>query len=123
MATSAFASALNARGRIDAKAAQLFWAEFFASAEYRENLKQRILAGEAAHMEVLLHHLAYGKPKETLALQGEGDGIFILKIGDREVSAQITEGGMVQALPGPVPGQPPRDARLASAEESILRPR
>jgi hypothetical protein len=33
--------------------------------EYRESLKTRLDAGEAPHMETLLHHYAYGKPKDT----------------------------------------------------------
>lgn len=91
--------AAGGRGRIDAKEAQIFWDRFFSSTEYRDNLKLRIIAGEAGHMEVLLHHMVYGKPKETLALQGEGDGIFMLRIGDRVIKAQVLDGGEVRALP------------------------
>ncbi|CAI4031193.1 hypothetical protein DNFV4_01621 [Nitrospira tepida] len=34
--------------------------------EYQTRLRARILSGKAPHMEVLLHHYTYGKPKTTL---------------------------------------------------------
>jgi hypothetical protein len=37
-------------------------------AEYVESLKRRVKAGRAPHMETLLFHYAYGKPKETVDL-------------------------------------------------------
>jgi hypothetical protein len=40
-----------------------FGRDFLMSAKYRENLKRRIMAGEAPHMEVLLHHYSFGKPR------------------------------------------------------------
>lgn len=33
---------------------------------YVESLRKRLPAGKAPHMETLLHHYAYGKPKETV---------------------------------------------------------
>lgn len=33
---------------------------------YVDSLKRRLPAGKAPHMETLLHHYAYGKPKDTL---------------------------------------------------------
>ncbi len=41
--------------------------------EYRQALKLRVSLGEAPHMETLLWHYAYGKPKETVALEGSLD--------------------------------------------------
>ena len=35
-------------------------------AVYVANLQMRLREGKAPHMETLLHHYAYGKPKETL---------------------------------------------------------
>lgn len=32
---------------------------------YVESLRRRLTSGKAPHMETLLHHYAYGKPKET----------------------------------------------------------
>ena len=32
--------------------------------EYRKSLKKRLISGKAPHMETLLHHYAFGKPKE-----------------------------------------------------------
>ena len=33
---------------------------------YVANLRERLVEGKAPHMETLLHHYAYGKPKETV---------------------------------------------------------
>lgn len=35
---------------------------------YRKALRERLLNGTAGHMETTLWHYAYGKPKETVAL-------------------------------------------------------
>jgi len=83
--------------KIDAIELRLFWDQFFMSADYRSNLKDRILKGKAAHMEILLHHIVYGKPKETLALQAAGDGVLILNIGGQEkVSLEVGPDGMAK---------------------------
>lgn len=37
---------------------------------YQVSLKRRLSAGKAPHMETLLHHYAYGKPKDELDLGG-----------------------------------------------------
>jgi hypothetical protein len=37
---------------------------------YREALKLRVIAGTAPHMETLLFHYAYGKPRDVLSLEG-----------------------------------------------------
>jgi len=48
-------------------------------------------------MEILLHHIVYGKPKETLALQAAGDGVLILNIGGQEkVSLEVGPDGMAK---------------------------
>lgn len=39
--------------------------------EYRRNLQERLRQGKAPHMETLLHHYAYSKPKETVEHQGD----------------------------------------------------
>ena len=38
-------------------------------AQYQASLKKRLIAGKAPHMEVLLHHYAHGKPKETVRVE------------------------------------------------------
>ena len=87
--------------RVDALELQTYWHRFFASARYRENLIERILAGEAAHMEILLHHVTYGKPKENIALQADGDASLTLIIGgETKVELRLGEGGMVQRVNG-----------------------
>jgi hypothetical protein len=37
---------------------------------YQASLKQRLVEGKAPHMEVLLHHYAHGKPKDTVQVDG-----------------------------------------------------
>src|SRR5262249_41535969 len=50
-----------------------FARDFLASDTYRANVKRRIMGGKAPHMEVLLHHYAFGKPK--------------FQVGDAEVTS------------------------------------
>jgi hypothetical protein len=85
-------------GKVEARELQIFWDRFFTSAKYRASLQRRILRGKAPHMEALLHHITYGKPKETRAFSGEGDGILVLQIGDNIVKAQALEDGKVKML-------------------------
>jgi hypothetical protein len=40
--------------------------------EYRASLQKRLDAGQAPHMETLLHHYAFGKPKEVVERRNEG---------------------------------------------------
>ena len=47
-------------------------AEFLSSGPYWDRVKVRIAAGVAAGLEIELWHYAYGKPKETVKLEGEG---------------------------------------------------
>lgn len=46
-----------------------FIAEFVKSEAYRQNLKARIFMGEANHIELLMWHYLYGKPRETIRLE------------------------------------------------------
>jgi hypothetical protein len=88
--------------KVQFKEAQVYWDRFFSSEQYRDVLKQRILDGEAQSIEIMLYHMTYGKPKETLDLQNAGDGVFILHIGGLEVKKQAIEDGDVidtKALP------------------------
>ena len=48
-----------------------FWTQFFASAEYRESARRRIIAGRAPHLEGYWLPAIYGKPAETVTLQGD----------------------------------------------------
>lgn len=47
-----------------------FAVQFLASRAYMTSAKKRVLKGDAPHLETLWHHYAYGKPKETVLLQG-----------------------------------------------------
>ena len=38
--------------------------------EYRASIQRRLDAGKAPHMEVLLHHYAFGKPKDKVEHSG-----------------------------------------------------
>lgn len=37
---------------------------------YLDSLRRRLTSGKAPHMETLLHHYAYGKPKDELNVGG-----------------------------------------------------
>lgn len=52
-----------------------FARSFLTSAEYRDNLKQRILNGDAPKIEELLHHYGFGKPKETFELGPNAEAV------------------------------------------------
>lgn len=52
------------------RALKEFWQEFFDSPGYRENLIHRFLKGDAPHMEKELHHYCYGKPRDTIKVEG-----------------------------------------------------
>ena len=45
-----------------------FFKEFLSTCEYLHNLKKRILAGEANHMEILGHHCAFGNPRKKVVV-------------------------------------------------------
>ena len=88
--------------KVEFKEAQVFWDRFFSSDHYRNNLMARILDGRAVHMETLLMQMTYGKPKETIALRGGGDGTFILVIGGVEHRRQVLDDGTVIEADGQV---------------------
>lgn len=47
-----------------------FTTQFLSSAAYVESARKRVLTGTAPHLETLWHHYAYGKPKETVQVNG-----------------------------------------------------
>jgi mRNA-degrading endonuclease YafQ of YafQ-DinJ toxin-antitoxin module len=50
----------------------------FKSPEYVKSLTKRILEGRAPHMEVLLYHYLFGKPKETVEHSVSPDLVHML---------------------------------------------
>ena len=44
---------------------------------YLRSVRERLLEGKAPQLEVLLHHYAYGKPKDTVEQVGRPDQIVI----------------------------------------------
>lgn len=61
------------------KEIKTFAAKFLSSREYVDSATARVLAGEAPHLESLWHHYAFGKPKETVAMEGTIPP-FVLKL-------------------------------------------
>ena len=51
--------------------------------DYQRSLAMRLKRGDAPHMETLLHHYGYGKPKDTLDLNTKLPP-FVLKIESDE---------------------------------------
>jgi len=49
---------------------------------YQDSLKFRLAAGKAPHMEVLLHHYAFGKPADKTEHTGEDGGPILYKTVD-----------------------------------------
>jgi hypothetical protein len=45
-----------------------FAQKFIDDADYRESLRRRVLRGDAPHMETLIWHYRFGKPKDTLEI-------------------------------------------------------
>jgi hypothetical protein len=56
-----------------------FTRRFLTSPAYVKNAEQRMLEGKAPHLEVLWHHYAYGKPKETVQVDGQVPA-FVVKL-------------------------------------------
>ena len=48
-----------------------FAQRFLSSQDYLKSAEKRVLDGKAPHLEVLWHHYGYGKPKETLQVDGQ----------------------------------------------------
>jgi hypothetical protein len=55
---------------------------------YRESLIKRLHAGLAPHMEPLLWHYAYGKPKETIEVEGT---VTVEKIVREVIKPQVID--------------------------------
>jgi len=51
---------------------------FLTDETHRSNLRARILAGKADHIETLLWLYVYGRPKETIKLEGEQRRPFLI---------------------------------------------
>jgi hypothetical protein len=69
--------------------------------EYRESLQKRLDAGKAPHMELLLHHYAFGKPKEQLDVDARLTGHTTI------VMQQLPDAPVVQpVLKSPDPEKP-----------------
>ena len=64
-----------------------FSREFLMSDSYRNGLKRRVEAGQAPHMETLLNHYAFGKPREEIALSGKPT-FQVLLLSDRDPLAR-----------------------------------
>jgi len=93
-----------AKTKIQVRELQIWADRFLSSPEYRLNLKERILAGEAQAIELALYHYAYGKPKEELKVSGGGDGVFILNIGGVEiVRRELQDGEIIDTTGGVLP--------------------
>lgn len=73
---------------------------FLERPAYRKSLKRRVDAGEAPHMETLLHHYGYGKPKESLDVNVNAAA---KDMTDEELAAKaisLAQALVVRAIPG-----------------------
>src|SRR2546425_11337464 len=88
-----------------------FARNFLMSEEYRANLKRRLLAGEAPHLEVLLHHYAFGKPRTSVEILAPGlPGAALVQSMTTKTSRRPWTWPRRLAPPSPVPpaASPPR---------------
>lgn len=76
---------------------------------YVASLQKRLKTGKAPHMEQLLHHYAYGKPKERVGIEGAGEGETPLKVVFEEVLKPRLAQDDVRVLPA-LPGSTGGDA-------------
>lgn len=58
--------------------AKMLATEFVENEAYRASLTRRLNNGKAPHMETLLWHYAYGKPKETTSLEFPAGGVLLM---------------------------------------------
>lgn len=58
-----------------------FAQQFLSSPAYVKSAKKRVRSGKAPHLEVLWHHYAYGKPKETMQIDGQVPP-FVVRLED-----------------------------------------
>lgn len=111
---------------ITSAAAKQFFREFLNSPEYRMSAVKRVLAGKAQHLEILWHHLAFGKPKEEVDINVQQLTGLVIKIDpnytpDNILSEALNEAsrmgeGSQPLLPGTAsPVQP--DTIVVSGEQ------
>jgi hypothetical protein len=72
------------RGTVEMKAFALALLE---DPDYQQKLRARIVNGQAPHMEVLLHHFVYGKPKT------------VLDVNDKSLTVIIRDPPLLEARP------------------------
>lgn len=59
--------------------------------EYLQSLQERLDKGTAPHMETLLHHYGWGKPKDTLAVESMPPVMVVDELTPEDVAAQLRE--------------------------------
>jgi len=52
--------------------------------EYEASLQDRLDAGKAPHMEVLLHHYIHGKPRETVRVEEKPAPLQVIALRTRQ---------------------------------------
>jgi len=84
-----------------------FVQEFLSDESYRLNVRARILAGEAQGLEILLYHYAYGRPKETIKLEGEQQRQFLIVLPGYRTDPLAVEAEPVDQPERKLPALPP----------------
>ena len=86
-----------------------FGRNFLMSEEYRAHLERRMMAGKAPHMEVLLHHYAFGKPRDKAEIpppqRGPSMAEGLRRLSNEDRYTYYTLLKKMQATPTPVDGQ------------------
>lgn len=58
-------------------------AAMIGRSSYRKSLEKRLDSGKAPHMEVLYHHYAHGKPKETVRHEDAPATLQVISLRNR----------------------------------------
>lgn len=66
------------------KAIKEMSAKLLTDRSYQASLKKRLKTGKAPHMELLLHHYAYGKPKETVKVEDAPAPLAVMVLRTRD---------------------------------------
>lgn len=81
-----------------------FCREFLTSPEYQAKLKDRILRGKAERVEQLMHHYAFGKPVETVAITGADGGAIQIQAVEAEQAAGAAKSRVLKLVRGGLHG-------------------
>jgi hypothetical protein len=91
-----------------------YWHQFFSSEEYRQRARERILSGEAPHLESYLLNRIYGKPKDHVELTVE-QGPSLADVSTEELISRAL--GLIEHIRALPPRPETIDVEAITAED------